>query len=134
MGYFRAVAPDTLAVWVGSEGCFMRKAGFLYDKAPYCPIYTDPTADWYANRPLSGDTAKISRQRLISIVDGQLTKKSTVGYRLKKKKGKEEEVPGRRPRLRAARAPSPPAGHPHDVTALTARGRLSSPALGERPR
>ncbi|RWV86943.1 hypothetical protein GW17_00051111 [Ensete ventricosum] len=59
-------------------------------------------------------------------------KKSTVSGRLKKKKGKEEEkkkeeVPGRRPRLRAARVPSPSTGRPR---AVAARG---SPTRRRRP-
>ncbi|RWW26037.1 hypothetical protein GW17_00009602 [Ensete ventricosum] len=73
-------------------------------------------------------------RRSISIVDNQLTEKSTASGRLKKKKGKEEvekkkeEVPSRHPRLHAAHAPSTPAaGHPQDVTA-------SQPAGDYRPR
>ncbi|RWW50835.1 hypothetical protein BHE74_00042884 [Ensete ventricosum] len=85
-------------------------------KAPYYPVHT-------------GIGTRTGRYRTVSLksaVGGRLTEKSTVDGRLKKKKGKEEEkkkeVPSRRPRLRAARAPSPPAGRPRDVAALAARG------------
>ncbi|RZR94117.1 hypothetical protein BHM03_00022744, partial [Ensete ventricosum] len=37
-------------------------------KAPYRPVHTCPIADRYADRSLPGGTAKISRQRLISVV------------------------------------------------------------------
>ncbi|RWW55030.1 hypothetical protein BHE74_00038356 [Ensete ventricosum] len=109
-------------------------------KASYRSVHTGSVADRYVDRSLPGSTAKIDRC-------GRLTEKLTVGGRLKKKKGKEEEekkkeVPGRRPRLRAARAPSSSAGRSRAVTALAVRGLLSSlrgerkclPALGERPR
>ncbi|RWW51197.1 hypothetical protein BHE74_00042477, partial [Ensete ventricosum] len=68
-----------------------------------------------------GGTTKIDRRWLISTVGGRLTEKSTVDGQLKKKKGKEEkkkkeEIPDRHPRLRAARAPSPLAGRPLDLS------------------
>ncbi|RWW61406.1 hypothetical protein BHE74_00031535 [Ensete ventricosum] len=74
-----------------------------------------------------------------STVGSRLTKKSIVGDRLKKKKGKEEEekkkylaavlasaLPAHPHRPWVDREPSPPAGRPRDITALAARGRLSS--------
>ncbi|RWW56470.1 hypothetical protein BHE74_00036813 [Ensete ventricosum] len=73
----------------------------LSDKAPYRPIHTGPTADRYADWPLSGGTTKIERRRSISIVGSRLTEKSTVGGRLKKKKGKEEEEKKEVPRRRS---------------------------------
>ncbi|RWW31409.1 hypothetical protein GW17_00003982 [Ensete ventricosum] len=100
------------------------------DKAPYLPVHTGPIADRYAHQPLPGGTAKISHRRLISAacgrfrlstVDGRLTEKSTVGGRLKKKKGKEE-------RRRSTWPPSLPARCPR---ALAVRG---SPARHRRPR
>ncbi|RWV98460.1 hypothetical protein GW17_00038690 [Ensete ventricosum] len=101
-------------------------------KAPYRPIHTGPVADRYANRVVPLKSTVGDRFRLISTVGGRLTEKSTVGGQLKKKKGKEEEkkkeVSGRRPHLRAAHAPSPPAGRPQ---AVAARG---SPARRCRPR
>ncbi|RZS15530.1 hypothetical protein BHM03_00047375 [Ensete ventricosum] len=36
-------------------------------KAPYHPVRSDLAADWYADRPLPGGTAKIDRRRSISI-------------------------------------------------------------------
>ncbi|RZS13966.1 hypothetical protein BHM03_00045607 [Ensete ventricosum] len=74
-----------------------------------------------------------------STVGSRLTKKSIVGDRLKKKKGKEEEekkkylaavlasaLPAHPHRPWVDREPSPPAGRPRDIIALAARGRLSS--------
>ncbi|RZR72490.1 hypothetical protein BHM03_00014069 [Ensete ventricosum] len=121
---FRRVFPP-----IGKEPEDPHKSG----KAPYRPIHTGPIADRYANRAVPLKSTVGDRFRLISTVDGRLTEKSTVGGQLKKKKGKEEEkkkeeVPGRRPHLHAAHAPSPPAGRPQ---AVAARG---SPARRCRPR
>ncbi|RWW48129.1 hypothetical protein BHE74_00045819 [Ensete ventricosum] len=54
------------------------KASLLYDqvfslpsgKASYRSVHTDPAVDRYADRLLLGGTAKIGRQRLISVVGG----------------------------------------------------------------
>ncbi|RRT73477.1 hypothetical protein B296_00001184 [Ensete ventricosum] len=111
----------------------------------YRLVHTGSAADWYADRPLPGGTAKIDRRRSISAVDGRLKEKSIVGGRLNKKsivggrlrkkreeekeeeeKKKEEEEKKKKEEEEKylARVPSPSAGRP---LAVTARGRLFSP-------
>ncbi|RZS28600.1 hypothetical protein BHM03_00062220 [Ensete ventricosum] len=89
-------------------------------KAPYRPVHTGPAADRYVDRAVP----------LKSAVGGRLMEKSTVGGRLKKKKGKEEEekkkeVLGHCPRLRAARAPSPPSQPTGDYRPCAGRRNVS---------
>ncbi|RZS10052.1 hypothetical protein BHM03_00041203 [Ensete ventricosum] len=99
----------------------LRSHRFFSYPCPYRPVCTDPVADRYADRLLSGSTAKIG---------GRLREKSTVGGRLRKKKGSgkeerrrgEEEIP-RLPAL-AAREPLP----------LVGDFSLPSPVRGERSR
>ncbi|RRT41459.1 hypothetical protein B296_00057802, partial [Ensete ventricosum] len=71
-------------------------------KALYRSVRTIPVVDWYADRPLSGGTAKIGRRRLILAVDGRLKKKK--GRRRRGKK-KEERRRGEVPRAILACAP-----------------------------
>ncbi|RZS22045.1 hypothetical protein BHM03_00054774, partial [Ensete ventricosum] len=113
LGLLRGAGAAGVSKKLGSWRAFWWELRALGGKAPYRPVHTGPVADRYADRPLPVGTAKIGR-RLISAVGGRLTEKSIVDGRLKKKKGKEEEekkkeeeVPGCRPRLRAARALSP---------------------------
>ncbi|RZS00280.1 hypothetical protein BHM03_00029948, partial [Ensete ventricosum] len=80
--------------------------------------------DRYVDRPLTDGTTKIGRRQSISIGGGRLREKSTIGGRLKKKKGR-----GRRRRRRRGKEEEEKekkkylAGRPR---ALAARGRLFS--------
>ncbi|RWW23242.1 hypothetical protein GW17_00012521 [Ensete ventricosum] len=122
-------------------------------KAPYRPICTSPIADWYANRPLSGGTAKIGRRQLILAVNDRF-RLSTVDFdrrrsiegeidrqRLieeekgKKKKRKRRKKKKRRistscrPRLRVTRG-SPASCRRPWATFVPARGDETSPHAG----
>ncbi|RWW51759.1 hypothetical protein BHE74_00041868, partial [Ensete ventricosum] len=111
------------------------------------PVHTTHT-EWYAVRPCTAQYIPVrqltgmqsDRYRAIllkSAIDNRF-RPSAINFdcRLKKKRRKEEEkkkeeVPGRHPRLHAARAPSSPAGRPRAVIAFASRG---SPARRRRPR
>ncbi|RZR81433.1 hypothetical protein BHM03_00007652, partial [Ensete ventricosum] len=88
-----------------------------YTSSLYRPVRTGPAADWYADRPLPGGTAKIGRWRSILAVGGRLREKSIVGSRLRKKKGRERRGKEER-RRRGEEVPRP--------RTLAARGRLFS--------
>ncbi|RZR91048.1 hypothetical protein BHM03_00019082, partial [Ensete ventricosum] len=103
LGRFRAFTKPISSMSVSAG-----KQGFPYR------VVRPRTARYIRVRQLTGTWT--GRYRAVPL-------KSAVGGRLKKKKGKEEEekkkeeVLGRRPRLRAARAPSSSTGRSRAVTA-----------------
>ncbi|RWW08292.1 hypothetical protein GW17_00028278, partial [Ensete ventricosum] len=85
-----------------------------YDYAIAHPEEVILSADWYADRPLSGGIVKIDRRRSIEEEKGK-----------RKKKEEEEKY--------LARVPSPPAGRPRALPLAGDHGRPFSPC-GERSR
>ncbi|RRT74010.1 hypothetical protein B296_00008626 [Ensete ventricosum] len=55
---------------------------------PYQVVCTGPLGYWYTDRPLPDGTVKIDRRQSISAIDGRFREKSTVGGRLREKKGR----------------------------------------------
>ncbi|RZR78356.1 hypothetical protein BHM03_00003640 [Ensete ventricosum] len=109
-------------------------------KALYRSICTGLAADRYADQPLLGSTTKIGRRRSISTVGDRFccrrSNEGEIDYRRsieeekgrkkkrKRRKKKKRRSTSHRPRLRAACAPSPPAGRSR---AIATCGRLLSP-------
>ncbi|RWW16504.1 hypothetical protein GW17_00019606 [Ensete ventricosum] len=88
------------------------------EESPYRPVRTGPTADRYADRSLSGSTAKIDHRRLIK---GEIDHRRLIGEEKGKKKKKKKKK-------YIARAPSLPTGRPCTLVAC------GSPANRRRPR
>ncbi|RRT60463.1 hypothetical protein B296_00009597 [Ensete ventricosum] len=97
-------APTGAEGGVGAEGGGSGRGGPATGLSyfSYHPVRTGPTADWYADRPLPGGTAKIDRRRSIK---GETNRRQLInegkGKRKRKNKKKKKYL---------ARVPSLPAG------------------------
>ncbi|RZR74021.1 hypothetical protein BHM03_00031135 [Ensete ventricosum] len=91
-------------------------------RRPYRPVRTGPTADRYADRSLSGSTAKIDHRRLIK---GEIDHRRLIGEEKGKKKKKKKKY--------IARAPSLPTGRPCTLVACGSPANRCRPRVAREP-